>query len=198
MAEVTRVPIHPIKKGSLTKLWLGILLAVLAAGGIAWATSPVSTTVEVVKEGLGPKAQVGDVVFVKYVGKLSDGTEFDRSQPLPIPPGIFPDGFPFPVEEGQTVPGFFKGLQQVQAEGEYVFNIPSEDGYGAASPEGIPPNSDLTFEVEVVEIMKREDFDRREAALMQMMQQQQGGGDGGPGAPAGAPAGPPAGAPPSE
>lgn len=193
MAEVTRVPIHPIKKGSLTKLWFGILLAVLAAGGIAWATAPVSTTVDVVKEGLGPKAQIGDVVFVKYVGKLSDGTEFDRSQPLPIPPGIFPDGFPFPVEEGQTVPGFFKGLQQVQTGGKYVFNIPGDDGYGANPPEGSPikPNADLVFDVEVVEIMKREDFDRREAALMQMMQAQQGGGEG-------APAGPPAGAPPSE
>lgn len=185
MAEITRVPIQPIKKGSLTKLWLGILLAVLAAGGIAWATAPVSTTVEVVRAGIGPTAQVGDVVFANYVGKLDDGTEFDKNEPLPIPPGFFPEGVPFPVEEGATVPGFFKGLQQVQKGGEYVFNIPSKDGYGSEPQPGspIPPNADLTFEVEVTEIMKREDFERRQAALTQLMQQQQGG----EGAPAGAP-----------
>ena len=195
MAEVTRVPIQPIKKGSLIKLWLALLLGVLAAGGIAWATAPVSTTVEVVKEGLGPKAQIGDVVFVKYKGKLDNGEVFDESQPTGVPPGIFPEGMPFPVEEGATVAGFLKGLQQVQKGGEYVFHIPSEDGYGAEPPPGapIPANADLTFEVEVVDFMKKEDFERRLATLQQMMQQQQGGEGA-----EGAPAGPPPGAPPTE
>ena len=31
MTEITRVPLQPIKKGSLTKLWVGVLLAVLVA-----------------------------------------------------------------------------------------------------------------------------------------------------------------------
>ncbi|MEO1220419.1 MAG: peptidylprolyl isomerase, partial [Pseudomonadota bacterium] len=29
MTEVTRVPIQPIAKGSLTKIWLGVLVAIL-------------------------------------------------------------------------------------------------------------------------------------------------------------------------
>ena len=36
MTEVTRVPILPIAKGSLTKLWLGVVAAVLLGAGIAW------------------------------------------------------------------------------------------------------------------------------------------------------------------
>ena len=189
MAEVTRVPIQPIKKGSLLKLWLALALAVLAAAGVAWATAPVGTTVDVVKEGVGPNPQIGDVVFVKYKGKLADGEVFDESQPTGVPPGIFPDGMPFPLEEGATVDGFFKGLQQVKKGGEYVFNIPAEEGYGAEPPPGspIPANADLTFEIEVVDFMKREDFDRRLATLQQMMAQQQGGEGGEGGSPQDAP-----------
>ena len=35
--SVTTVPIHPIKKGSLTKIWLGVLLIALAALALAYA-----------------------------------------------------------------------------------------------------------------------------------------------------------------
>ena len=34
MTEITRVPLAPIAKGALTKLWLGVAAAALAAGGI--------------------------------------------------------------------------------------------------------------------------------------------------------------------
>ncbi|PIW56167.1 MAG: peptidylprolyl isomerase, partial [Sphingomonadales bacterium CG12_big_fil_rev_8_21_14_0_65_65_10] len=34
MTEVTRVPLQPIAKGSLLKLWIGIAIAVLAAAGL--------------------------------------------------------------------------------------------------------------------------------------------------------------------
>ena len=48
MTEITRVPLQPIKKGSLTKLWLGVLLAVLVAAGLAWAAMPRGLDVETV------------------------------------------------------------------------------------------------------------------------------------------------------
>ena len=35
--SVTTVPIHPIKKGSLTKIWLGLLLVAVLAAGLAYA-----------------------------------------------------------------------------------------------------------------------------------------------------------------
>ena len=33
----TAVPIHPIAKGSLVKLWGGVALVAAIAGGLAWA-----------------------------------------------------------------------------------------------------------------------------------------------------------------
>lgn len=175
MAEVTRVPLQPIAKGSLAKLWLGVAAAVLLAAGIAWAAVPQGVDVEEVRAGTGPTAQVGDVVFVKYTGKLADGTVFDQSQSLPLPPGLLPDGNPFPIEEGATIPGFEQGLQQMQKDGKYVLEIPSELAYGDEPPpgSGIPAGADLVFDMEVTEIMSREDFQRRVAMVQQMMQQQQ-------------------------
>ena len=46
--------------------------------------------------------------------------------------------------------------------------------------EVIPPNSDLVFEVELVDFMSQEDFQRRLGVLQQMMaQQMQQQGEGG-------------------
>ncbi len=180
MTEITRVPLQPIKKGSLTKLWLGVIVAVLFGAGLAWAAVPKGLNVETVTAGTGDSPKVGDVVFVKYVGKLADGTEFDRSQPLPVPPGLFPEGNPLLLEEGAIIDGFIEGLGQMQKGGKYVLTIPAEQAYGAEPPPGspIPPNADLVFDVEVVDFMSRDDFQARAAALQQMMGQQQGqGGD---------------------
>ncbi|MGB3738821.1 MAG: FKBP-type peptidyl-prolyl cis-trans isomerase [Pontixanthobacter sp.] len=186
MTEVTRVPIRPIAKGSLTKLWIGIVVAIVLGAGIAWAAVPKGVSVETLVEGTGPTPDIGDFVFVKYVGKLPDGTVFDQSQELPIPGGIFPEGNPFPVEEGATIPGFFEALQQVRKGGKYLVEIPSDLAYGDTPQPGspIPPNTDLTFELEVVDFMAREEFEQRMGALQQMMQAQQQMGAGGEGVPA--------------
>ena len=171
MTEITRVPLQPIKKGSLTKLWLGIIVAVLLGAGLAWAAVPKGLGVETVTAGTGDSPKLGDVVFVNYVDKLADGTEFDRSQPMPIPPGVFPEGNPLLLEEGAIIDGFIEGLTQMQKGGSYVLTIPAEQAYGAAPPPGspIPPNADLVFEVDVVDFMSREDFQTRAAALQSMM-----------------------------
>lgn len=193
MTEITRVPIQPVAKGSLTKLWIGVVLAVLVGAGIAWSAVPRGLSVDTELAGTGPKVAVGDVVFIKYKGKLAkDGTVFDESQDIPLPiEGLFPAGNPFPVEEGATIPGFFKGLQQMQKGGKYTLFIPADQAYGASPQPGspIPPNADLEFEIEVVEIMSRVTFDRNLKILQQAMQERMGQQQGG------APAGPPAGAP---
>lgn len=192
MTEITRVPIQPVAKGSLTKLWIGVLLAVLVGAGLAWAAVPRGLNVDTQVAGTGPMAKVGEVVWVKYKGKLAaDGTVFDESRDIPLPvQGLFPEGSPFPLEEGATVPGFFKGLQQMQKGGKYTLFIPSDQAYGATPPQGspIPANADLEFEIEVIDIMSRTTFDRNLQILQQTMQQQMGGAAGGPqGAPQGAP-----------
>jgi FKBP-type peptidyl-prolyl cis-trans isomerase FkpA len=193
MTEITRVPIQPVAKGSLTKLWIGVVLAVLVGAGIAWSAVPRGLSVDTEVAGTGPTAKPGEVVFVKYTGKLAaDGTVFQDAQEGPFPiKGLLPDGIPLLLEEGATIPGFFEALQQAQKGGKYKVFIPADQGYGAAPPpgSGIPANADLEFDIEVVGIMSRETAERNFAIMQQAMQERMGQQQGG--APAGAPAGPP-------
>lgn len=178
MSEVTRVPLQPLKKGSLVRLWLGIIAVVLAGAALAWVTVPKGVSLTTITAGLGKSPEPGDVAFVKYVGKLGDGEEFDRSQDMPLPiPGILPEGTPMLVEEGSLIPGMVEGLLKMQKGGKYTLFIPSEKAYGASPPPGapIPPNADLIFEVELVDFMSRDDAERRFATIQQMMQMQQQG-----------------------
>ncbi len=181
MTEITRVPLQPIEKGSLTKLWLAIILAILIGAGIAWAAVPQGVKLDTLIAGEGPTPGAEDVVFVKYVGKLDDGTVFDQSQDLPLPvQGIFPEGNPLPLD--QMVAGFRDGAMQMQKGGKYELFIPADQGYGATPPPGapIPPNADLTFEVELVDFMSRDDFQRRIGLLQQAMGQAQVEAQGAP------------------
>lgn len=197
MTEVTRVPLKPVAKGSLTKLWIGVIIAALIGVGLAWAAIPSSTSVDTVTAGTGPAPREGEVVFVEYVGKLADGTVFDQQQGQVAPiQGVFPDGAPFVLEEGQMIPGFLKGLKETRKGGEYILNIPAEEAYGDDPQPGspIPPGADLTFEVKVSDLMSRDDFERRLQALQQVMQAQQGQN----GAPGGLAAPPPSVGPPPQ
>lgn len=193
MAEVTRVPLQPVSRNSLVMLLLGIVIGALLAGAVAWwIARPATVDVEETQAGTGGNPKETDVVFVKYVGKLEDGKEFDRSQDTPWPiPGIMPAGTPMRLDG--VVPGFREAILQMQKGGKYTVTIPAEKAYGASPPPGspIPPNADLVFEMELIDFMPLADADARfqqlQAAMMQ--QQQQGGAAPAPGgAPAPAPA----------
>ena len=191
MTEIHRVPLQPIAKGSLTKLWLGVIVAVLLGAGLAWAAMPKGVSVDTVSAGTGPSPTAEDVVFVRYTGKLEDGTVFDQSQDIPLPvQGLLPQGSPLPL--GRMIPGFTEGAIQMKKGGKYTLFIPAEKGYGAEGQKDqqgnqvIPPNADLTFDVELVDFMSEADFQRRLEVLQQAMQMQQGQGAGAP-APGSAP-----------
>jgi FKBP-type peptidyl-prolyl cis-trans isomerase FkpA len=179
MTEITRVPIPPIGKGSLFKLWLGVVLAVLLGAGLAWAALPQGVDVDVVAEGTGPSPSAEDVIFVRYTGKLADGTVFDQSQDVQLPiEGVLPKGSPLPLS--RMIPGFAEGAVQMKKGGKYTLFIPADKGYGAEGqkdPQGnevIPPNSDLLFDVELVDFMTEAEFQRRIEVLQRAMQMQQG------------------------
>lgn len=163
MSEITRVPLQPIGKGALGKLWLGVMAAALAAGGIAWAAKPPMVNVATLTAGEGPSPTLDDVVIVNYKGTLADGKVFDQGQA------------PFPLKG--VIPGFTMALQQMQKGGKYKVQIPSELGYGEKGIGPIPPNADLTFDVEVMAIMNAEQFQMMQQ--MQAMQQMQGARPGG-------------------
>ena len=77
MTEITRVPLQPIARGSLPKLWIGIAAVALAAGGIAWAALPPMVDIETITPGEGASPTKDDVALVNYKGTLEDGTVFD-------------------------------------------------------------------------------------------------------------------------
>lgn len=187
MTEITRVPLRPIAKGSLTKLWIGVIVAIGLAVLLAWSLAPQGYGLTVLEEGEGPTPTEEDVIFVNYTGRLADGTVFDQSQPLPLPvEGIFPEGNPLPL--GNMIPGFVEGAKQMRKGGRYELRIPPSEGYGdepRTNPQTgetvIPANSDLIFEVEMIDFMSRAEFDRRVEVITRMMEQQQGAMMGGPG-----------------
>lgn len=170
MAEITRVPLQPIEKGSLTKLWLAVIIAILIGAGVAWAAVPKGVEVTELTAGTGPSPVATDVVLVNYTGKLKDGTVFDEAQ-----------GAPLPLEG--MIPGFVEGVTQMKKGGKYKMKIPAEKGYGAEERGPIPANSDLFFEIEVLDFIDGQEFQQRMQAMQQMMQQQGMEGPGGPGGP---------------
>lgn len=173
--SVTAVPIHPIRKGSVVKLWLGLALLALVAAAVAFAgtesqqyeTTESGLRFRVLKEGKGANPTAADIAIIEYTGRLADGKVFDSNVGRPAP---------IPVDPAASIPGFAEGLQKMKKGGSYKLRIPARLGYGErGSPPAIPPNADLEFDVKMVEFMSAENFER----LMSM------GGPGGPGGPGG-------------
>ncbi len=167
MTEITRVPLQPIAKGALTKLWLGVAAALLIAGGIAWAAIPSGVEVETVLAGQGNSPTRDDVVLINYKGMLTNGTVFDENKQVPLPV----DG---------VVPGFTQALEQMQRGGKYKVTIPSELGYGSEASGPIPADSDLIFEVELIDFKSKAEIQEQQR-IMEQLQQMQGGAPGAPG-----------------
>lgn len=58
----------------------------------------------------------------------------------------------FPV--GGVIPGWTEALQMMKVGSKYKLFIPPELAYGPSGRPGIPPNSTLIFEVELLDIVK--------------------------------------------
>lgn len=83
-------------------------------------------------------------VHVNYRGTLDDGTEFDSSFKRNQP-------FIFQIGLRQVILGWEKGLMGMKVGGKRTIKIPPELGYGIkGAGDLIPPNSNLTFEIEIV------------------------------------------------
>ena len=144
--SVSQVPLRPVAKGTLPKLWLAIAALVAIAFGIAYAGAGQFKTVsvETVTPGTGPAITEMDGVIIEYTGRTENGTVFDTT-----------DGRgPAPFLVMQVVPGFRQALTQMQQGGRYKIVIPGRLAYGRNPPQGSPigPNEDLAFDVHVIQV----------------------------------------------
>lgn len=192
MSTITAVPLQPTKRSFLVYLWIGILVAILAAGWLAnrgtaevvalkgsnaqflsWNKSRpgvVETAsglqYKVLKAGEGPRPTQADLAGVMYVGRLRDGTVFDASQ-QPVP---------FPLSGG-AVPGFLEALKLMPKDAKYRVWMKPELAYGERSPDPakIPNGSVLIFDIDMLGFMPEAAY--RQQMMQQQMQQQmpQGG-----------------------
>ena len=88
---------------------------------------------------------------MNYKGFLIDGTVFDSNEGRGAP-------FSFILEAGQVIKGFDIAVASMKVGEKSKFLIKSEYAYGANSPSpSIPSNSDLIFELELLEIDNKKD-----------------------------------------
>lgn len=98
---------------------------------------------QVVKEGTGPTPTEKDVVTAHYEGKLINGQKFDSSYDRNQPAD-------FPVTG--VIPGWTEALKLMKVGSKWKLFVPPDLGYGASPRPGIPPNSVLVFDVELMGI----------------------------------------------
>jgi FKBP-type peptidyl-prolyl cis-trans isomerase len=97
--------------------------------------------------GTGDELKVGDKIRVHYKGTLATtGQKFDSSYDRGEPADLT-------LDENNLIKGWVEGLPGMKVGGKRRLVIPASLGYGAqASGNGIPANSDLVFEVELLAI----------------------------------------------
>lgn len=97
------------------------------------------------KVGTGEEAKTGDTVTVQYTGTLTNGTKFDSSYDHNKP-------FTFTLGQGSVIKGWDQGVVGMKVGGKRQLSIPPELGYGPQAKPGIPANSTLNFDIELVKV----------------------------------------------
>lgn len=191
--SATAVPLRPIKKGSVLKLWLGIGLLSAGAAALAWVgtegqalkdpaaylaanaeeegvvTTASGLQYKVLQPGTGARPGQTDVVAVEYEGRLTDGTVFDSTE------GKGPATFPVMA----VVPGFSEAVQLMQRGTKLRIWLPPELAYGPEErrdPETdevvIPANSVLQFDMTLVDFKALSPEEMQQLQMMQALQEQ--------------------------
>ncbi|ELU39280.1 FKBP-type peptidyl-prolyl cis-trans isomerase domain-containing protein [Rhizoctonia solani AG-1 IA] len=108
-------------------------------------TLPGGVVIEDKTVGSGSVAKSGKKIGMRYIGRLKNGKVFDsntKGKP-----------FFFTLGKGEVIKGWDEGIQGMLVGGERVLTIPAAKGYGKrGAPPDIPPNSELIFEVKLVEV----------------------------------------------
>jgi len=103
---------------------------------------------KVITQGSGEKPTLNGKVKAHYSGTLIDGTEFDSS---------YKRGKPIEFAVKGVVKGWTEALQLMETGSKWQLFIPADLAYGERGRPGIPPNSTLIFEIELLEVVKAKD-----------------------------------------
>lgn len=103
---------------------------------------------EIIKEGSKEMPKSDSTIKIDYVGKFTNGTEFDSSKKR---------GQPATFSLEQVIPGFKEGLQLVGKGGSIRLYVPSDQAYGDHALPGIPAASTLVFDVDILDILPGKD-----------------------------------------
>ncbi|MCY1416854.1 FK506-binding protein [compost metagenome] len=100
--------------------------------------------------GDGKEVVKGALITTQYTGWLEDGTKFDSS---------YDRGKPFQcvIGTGRVIKGWDQGLMGMKVGGKRKLVVPSHLAYGERSMGAITPHSNLTFEIELLEVLTRDE-----------------------------------------
>ena len=104
---------------------------------------PSDLVVSDTKVGEGTEVAKGATVTIHYTGWLENGSVFDSSVER---------GEPLTISLANAIYGWQAGVPGMRVGGIRRLVIPPEFAYGAAGTAGIPPNSTLTFEIQLIAI----------------------------------------------
>ncbi len=96
--------------------------------------------------GTGAEAKLDSTISVKYTGTLADGTVFDSTDKHGGTPATFQ------LSKGSLIDGWVQGIPGMKVGGKRKLVIPPSLGYKDQAVGSIPPNSTLTFEIELVDV----------------------------------------------
>ena len=104
-----------------------------------------------IRTGDGKEVVKGALITTQYTGKLEDGTVFDSSHERGKP-------FQCVIGTGRVIKGWDQGLMGMKVGGIRTLFVPAHLAYGDRQMGAyIKPGSDLYFEIELLEVLTRDD-----------------------------------------
>jgi FKBP-type peptidyl-prolyl cis-trans isomerase FkpA len=134
----------------------GELQKYFSSKGIAPTKTASGLYYQITERGTGAQIQAGQKAVMNYTGQLLDGTKFDSNVDSAFG---HVQAFEFLLGKGQVIKGWDEGIALLTKGSKATLYIPSTLAYGSqsmpgsgANPKGIPSNSTLIFDVELVDI----------------------------------------------